>query len=223
MSKAFLCLFVLLFLYSGAYAQSVDNNTDYGYRGFEGNEETVGSKVDDPPKIRLAAPGTEHGGAGGVVSFNLIPVFGRVAFGGQQIEMCMLRVEQAEDVRGQATNPKGEFNFLCNDGSGTGDRAMKKIFSFTATGVTHMSPEFAASMRSWLGGGGGAAGDRMVSSSGQFVTVQQGDGNFVTYDLARGALGDPNAAVWSSWTGKVEHTDEQSWPRRVVGWMLPGL
>ena len=52
-------------------------------------------------------------------------------------------------------------------------------------------------------GATGAPVDRMTSPDGRFVTVQQGDGNFVTYDAALGPVGDPNAAVWSAWGGKV--------------------
>ena len=48
-----------------------------------------------------------------------------------------------------------------------------------------------------------AAVDRMTSLDGRFVTVQQGDGNFVTYDTALGPVGDASAAVWSAWSGKV--------------------
>lgn len=52
---------------------------------------------------------------------------------------------------------------------------------------------------------GSAAGtvDRMTSANGRFVTVQQDDGNFVTYDTAKGPVGDVRAAVWSAWSGKI--------------------
>lgn len=46
--------------------------------------------------------------------------------------------------------------------------------------------------------------DKMVSNNGRFITVQQGDGNFVTYDLRYGPEGDPNAAIWSAWGGKIK-------------------
>lgn len=48
-----------------------------------------------------------------------------------------------------------------------------------------------------------APSDRMTSLDGRFVTVQQGDGNFVTYDTALGPVGNTSAAVWSAWSGKV--------------------
>jgi hypothetical protein len=47
--------------------------TDIGFLGFEGNELTVGSKIDDPPKVRVTSPITTHGGGGGVISFQQPP------------------------------------------------------------------------------------------------------------------------------------------------------
>lgn len=45
--------------------------------------------------------------------------------------------------------------------------------------------------------------DRFLSQSGEFVTVQQGDGNLVTYSTRLGAVGDPKAAIWSSFGGRI--------------------
>lgn len=47
------------------------------------------------------------------------------------------------------------------------------------------------------------ASDRMTSGNGRFVTIQQDDGNFVTYDRTLGPIGDATAAVWSAWGGKA--------------------
>ena len=52
-------------------------------------------------------------------------------------------------------------------------------------------------------GGIATVTDRMTSINGRFVTIQQGDGNFVTYDRELGPVGDPAAAIWSAWGGKV--------------------
>lgn len=167
-----------------AAAQTVDQVTDYGYRGFEGNELTVGSKVDDPAKYRCSSPITEHGGGGCVLSFNFHRAIGEVAFGGRQTELAMLRVEQAEDRRG-TFDPKAEFNFLCNDGSSGGDAAMQKCLSFTWTGITRMSPWILRDLRQLIGGGGvGASGgtSRMESPGGQYWLQLQSDGNYVIYD-----------------------------------------
>jgi hypothetical protein len=186
---------------TAAQAQSVDNSTDYGYRGFEGNEETVGSKVDDPAKVRLTAPITTHGGGGGVVSFSYHVNFGEVAFGGRQTEMAMLRVEQAEDVRG-SSSPKAEFNFLCNDGSGGGDAAMQKCLSFTWTGITRISPYIARDLRAiaaGAGGGGGSGGapaSRMESPNGRYWLQLQDDGNYVIYDAQDPAAPKPIFDLW---------------------------
>lgn len=53
-------------------------------------------------------------------------------------------------------------------------------------------------------GGSSASVDRMTSSDGRFVTVQQTDGNFVTYDTRIAPVGEPRAAVWAS--GIVRNT-----------------
>ena len=60
----------------------------------------------------------------------------------------------------------------------------------------------------WLMGTGNQP-DRMVDPTGRFVTIQQGDGNFVTYDAQKGPIGSSDAAVWSAWFGKVISTDPQ--------------
>lgn len=164
-------------------------------RGFiiaDGNELTIGSKIDDPPKLRLTAPLTTHGGGGGAISANFHNGSGAVD-GHGQVEMGMIRFEQAEDVRGQASNPKCEINFLLNDGSGVGDSSMRKPLAFIWNLVT----------RTLLYLGGNLT-DTMWSPSGLTFTQQQDDGNFVTYQVSipfnKGA--NPHA-VWSAWTGFI--------------------
>ena len=62
-------------------------------------------------------------------------------------------------------------------------------------GVTYHVPIIAAA---GIVGISSTRTDRMTSADGRFVTVQQGDGNFVTYDTAKGPVGDATAAVWAS-------------------------
>src|SRR3990167_10125215 len=77
----------------------------------------------------------------------------------------------------------------------TDDEDMVKVVTMTPSGI-----EFHVPVTGLLMG----KTDRMVNrQSERFVTVQQGDGNFVTYDTAKGPVGEPSAAVWSAWGGKA--------------------
>lgn len=167
--------------------------SDIGYIGFEGNELTIGSKIDDPAKVRLTAPMTEHGGAGGVVSFNKSRQPGIVCDGHQQEEMAMLRVEQAEDVRGQVGNLKAEFNFLVNTGESGNDSAMVKPLAFVWNMVTR-------SLLSVFGGE--SRTDTMWAPNGLSFTQQQNDGNFVTYrtSVPFSKAGEHVTYIWQSGT-----------------------
>lgn len=165
---------------------------DYGYLLFESNELTIGSKVDDPPKVRLTSPCTEHGGGGGVISFNYSRQAGVVCDGHNQTEVGMIRVEQAEDVRGQVGNTKAEFNFMLGDGSGVGD--VVKPLAFVWNAITR-------SLLNLLGGNT----DTMWAPSGVFFTQQQSDGNFVTYRVDKPFDKGANPrALWSAWTGFID-------------------
>lgn len=168
-------------------ARTVLHEDERGFVVAEGNELTVGSKVDDPPKVRLTSPCFPTGGAGGAVSFNLSRQPG-VCYGSQQTEMGMVRVEQAEDVRGDASNPKAEINFLLNNG-GTADINMQKPLAFVWNAITRLLLP--------LGGSGGSS---MRSPNGRWLVQQQDDGNLVQYDMI-----DPShpIATWSSWTGPI--------------------
>lgn len=116
-----------------------------GYVALDGNELIVGSKIDDPPKVRVTSPLTEHGGGGGVISFNFSRQAGIVCDGHQQDEVAMIRVEQAEDVRGQLGNRKAEVNLLLADGSGVGD--VVKPFACVYNAVTRILPAFREALR----------------------------------------------------------------------------
>jgi hypothetical protein len=172
-------------------ARTVLHDDERGYVIAEGNELTIGSKLDDPPKVRLTSIGTDHGGAGGVVSFNLSRQTG-VCYGSQQTEMAMIRVEQASDVRGDASNSKAEFNFLLNDG-GTADADMQKPLAFVWNVITR-------NLLSVLG----SRPDTMWAPTGRTFTQQQDDGNFVTYSVDHPFDKSANpVALWSAWTGKL--------------------
>lgn len=172
-----------LALATTALAQSVLVDNDRGFLGHEGNETSVGSKLDDPPKLRLTVPITEHGGGGGVVSFSASREFAKVQFGSNQLEMAMLRVEQAEDVRGHIGNLKAEFNFLVNDGLGSDDGNMQKALAFTYYGITRISPYLARDIRNIAAGADQFfVPGRMTSPGGQYWLQLQSDGNYVIYD-----------------------------------------
>lgn len=167
---------------------------DRGFLAMEGNELTVGSKIDDPPKLRLTSPTYSHGAGGGCVSYNRSTRAGAVCFGNDQQEMALDRVEQASDVRGNPSNLKAERNFLLNDGSSGADSAMQKPLAFVWNLVT----------RNLLGLGGSGRTDTMWAPDGLHFTQQQSDGNFVTYEVTRPF--DKSAspkALWSAWTGVI--------------------
>lgn len=163
---------------------------DIGFLLFDGNELTVGSKIGDPPKLRLTSPINSDGGGGGCVSYNASRQAGVVCDGHQQTELAMDRVEQAEAVRGQLGNYTAERNFLVSDASGDGADGMHKPLAFTYDEVT----------RDMLGlQVGGTAGSNMRSPQGRMSMELQEDGNLVVYrtDVT------PWKAVWSIWTGLI--------------------
>ena len=177
-------------------------DTGNGFLIFDGNEESVGSKENDPCKLRLTTPIYPDGGGGGVVSFNASRNPGTIQDGHNQLEMGFLRVEQSESVRGQQGNLRGELNVFLNDGSGEGDAAMVRAFALECDRITKIHPNLVQSLRNVLGiDGSGPAGspDHMTSPQGRFQTHQQEDGNFVTYDTST----TPWTAVWSAWTGRI--------------------
>lgn len=191
-----------LHLDTSAFAQQVLADTPIGWAAHEGNEGEFGAKNADPAKVRITTPINEDGGGGGVVSFNANRYFGRINFGGDQLEMAMIRVEQASDVRGQLGNLKGEFNFLLNDGSGQDDAAMRKPLAFTWNQVTRFEPalaaSFAAHLAPYLGSGGG--GSRMVSPDGRYWLQLQTDGNYVIYDSQNPNPQEPIKAYFDLWS-----------------------
>lgn len=203
--KVSMAVAVLAFSFAPAATaqQVVTADNDRGFNVTEGNEQTVGSKIDDPAKVRLTVPLTEHGGGGGVISFNASREFGKVQFGANQLEMAMLRVEQAEDVRGHVGNLKAEFNFLVNDGLGSDDANMAKALAFTYYGITRISPYLANDIRNIAAGANQFfVPGRMVSPGGQYWLQLQSDGNYVIYDsFVADDNGDPSPkALFDLWS-----------------------
>lgn len=141
-----------------------------GWVALDGNELIVGSKIDDPAKLRGTSPITEHGGGGFAISANMHRQQGVAVDGHAQTEIGMVRWEQAEDVRGTFA-PKGECNFMLNDGGGGEDSNMRKPLAFVWNAIT----------RSLLSMFGGGASDTIWAPNGLSFTQQQNDGNFVTY------------------------------------------
>jgi hypothetical protein len=167
------------------------SENDRGYLGFDGNELVVGSKIDDPPKVRLTSPTTEHGGGGGVLSANISRHAGVVCDGHQQIEIGFIRFEQSEAVRGDPSNPRGEYNLLLNVG-GEDDSAMQRGLALEADRVTKMNPALGG-----LFGNSGNPPSRFVSPNGRYWLQMQDDGNFVIYDVSNPTKPKAIFDLWS--------------------------
>ena len=168
---------------------------DRGYVALDGNELIVGSKMVDPPKVRMTSPTDQFGGGGGVLSANISRHAGIAVDGHQQIEIGFLRFEQSEAVRGQPGNPRGEYNVLLNIG-GEDDAAMQRGLSFEADRLTQINPALAASMASAMGGTPGGAASRLVSPNGQWWLQMQDDGNLVIYDATDPSQPKPVFDLW---------------------------
>lgn len=80
------------------------------------------------------------------------------------------------------------------------DADMKCVLRISAKGL-ELDPKHAGGM-SARGFGASGTPDKMVSPDGRFVTQQQNDGNFVTYDTSV----TPWKAVWSAWGGRIIET-----------------
>jgi hypothetical protein len=168
---------------------------DRGYIGLDGNEFIVGSKIADPPKVRLTSPTNEFGGGGGVLSANISRREGVACDGHQQVEIGFVRFEQSEAVRGEPGNPRGEFNVLLNVG-GEDDAAMQRGLAYEADRVTQINPALQASFASLMGSAAGGSSSRLVSPNGQWWLQIQDDGNFVVYDASDPAAPTPVFDLW---------------------------
>ncbi len=109
-------------------------------------------------------------------------------------ECTMLQFRENDRHPGQ---DGGQFRFFAQRPGTEDDANMIPLLDLdTDKAVFHVPVE-------GLGGGGGAYPDSMWSPDGLFVTQQQSDGNFVSYELARPFDRGRFRALWSSWGGKV--------------------
>jgi hypothetical protein len=67
---------------------------EYGFVEFAGNEQTIASTIDDPPKVRLAAPRFGRSVTVGGLTFS------RLRSDGKQEELVIIQGKQDERVRG---------------------------------------------------------------------------------------------------------------------------
>lgn len=149
------------------------------------NELEVVSTKPDPGKVRLAVQAGQEESNLGSVSGNI-----RRADGEHEeyaYTMFRLTADKQAGAFYIATRPRGEQD-------------CREVFYIDNGAAIFRVPVQAPN----LGHGGGGVTNKMVSSDGRFVTVQQTDGNFVTYSLELGPEGDPNAAVWSAWHGHIQ-------------------
>ena len=159
--------------------------SSYGRVEHEGNELLVISDNSDPPKVRCRAPAAS--GVKGTYSFDTQRPDGRYE------EIGWVMGKQDERYRSDPYDYTGQIDLNVRRYiPGTqDDPQFKKIMEVRWDSVTYHVP---------IIGAGAVAGqpDRMTSRNGRFVTVQQDDGNFVTYDTTRGEVGTPAAAVYAS-------------------------
>ena len=157
----------------------------YGRVEHEGNELLVISDNSDPPKVRCRAPAAS--GVKGTYSFDTQRQDGRYE------EIGWVMGKQDERSRDNPYDFTGQVDInVRRYVPGTpDDPQFIKVLECKWDGIH---------MRVPLIGVGASSGqpDRMTSGNGRFVTVQQDDGNFVTYDRTRGEVGTPAAAVWAS-------------------------
>lgn len=172
------------------------DETPTGFALFDGNEFSIGSKEDDPSKVRVTAPTTAHGGGGGVYSFSRSREAGVPQTGHQQEEMGFIRVEQSEAVRGDPTNNRAELNIFLNRG-GTEDEDMVRAIAIECDRVTQINPDLLSSFQQLLNTGGPSGWpSRMASPNNRYWLQLQDDGNFVIYDALDPAHVKPTFDLW---------------------------
>ena len=144
-------------------------------------------------KDNFADPAKYRGGAGPNSPIKIIYSGESKRADGQWEEIGLLKFAQDERHRGDPFNFTGEIELFCRHHvPGTGDdQQFKRVARFRHDGIEFFVPVNLS------------GADRMTSNNGRFVTVQQGDGNFVTYDTEIAPVGTPAAAVWSAWGGKA--------------------
>lgn len=102
--------------------------TDWGWLEFDGNELSIVSTVEDPPKVRLAAL---YGRSLGALSFN------RLRPDGRQEEVVLMQGKIDERY---PTGLGGELLVQARRPGGVGDAAMTNVLLLRSDGVTFYVP-----------------------------------------------------------------------------------
>jgi len=161
------------------------NETSNGQLRMQGNEIIIDAKDADASKFRVGSrhvPG--QSGGGGAFSFDVID---RAEEGSPRKEVIVLV--------GGFNGQQGELGICVWNGQEPfGDATQIKVMEIRGNEIEFKVPvKGLSSMPS-------GSSDRMISADGKWVTVQQGDGNLVQYQvLPSGAW----KATWSSWTGRL--------------------
>ena len=166
---------------------------DFGPPGYD-NEVLIVSTVDDPPKVRMAAP---FGGGLGALSYNRLRQDGRLE------EVVLLQGKVDERYRppeqgGTSTNGTelvGELRLDLRRPSRAGDtddKRMIPIFQMRHDGIVFHVPVGLASQRV----------SRFYSDNGRYCFNVQGDegGQIVRYDTWKPGTSEPEPDE-SKWTG----------------------
>lgn len=99
---------------------------------FEGNEQKINSKIEDPGKLRFRA---ESGVGSGAISWNR-------RIDDTDRENVLLQGKQDETVRDDPRNPRGELTLHLNDGTSYEDAAMVRVLEFRPDTVELLGVKF---------------------------------------------------------------------------------
>ena len=166
---------------------SILSETSNGQLRMQGNEIIIDAKDADAAKFRVGSrhvPG--QSGGGGAYSFDLID---RAEEGSPRKEVVVLV--------GGYNGQQGELGICVWNGQEPfGDATQIKVMEIRGNEIEFKVPVKGLTVAP----SAPASAAELRSSDGRWVTVQQGDGNLVQYEiLANGAW----VARWSSWTGRI--------------------
>lgn len=154
-----------------------------------GNELIAESKIPDASKFRVRAPQQEgESGGGGAFSFDVTNIPGGPAGG---VEAVLLTGGINRDGGGES----GFFILKKGTWGNISDAAQIRVWEATSERLEFKIPISAPNLV-----GGALAANYIDSPNGQFRSVQQNDGNFVTYEQMGGGLMCPR---WSTFTGSI--------------------
>lgn len=152
--------------------------------------------MEDPIKLRFGAWNLPRGKYYiGTIGMDVLRRDGNGNITREEVGFIKLAVDEMVDGDGDPV-PMIEL-FLAPKVGQSQDTDMERVVTISRKGAIFRVPTNAS---------GKAITDRMISGDSRFVTIQQGDGNFVTYDSSLGPVGDRNAAIWSAWGGKIERS-----------------